>query len=164
MLKTWFIALVSAFFVCNLPIQAGATSHGNSPSPEEVVKRLGYSEKQIEELKQGKIIAIDLKRERGDQLVAAVAARIEAPLATLAGNLEKGLNIERDPGVTAFGAIPNPAKNYAFDKVSYDPSESSEIKRFIKVKPSDTFNLGSEEIAVETMRLNWKVSGISDRA
>ena len=101
MLKKCCSAILPALLVCGLSFQAAADSHGKSPAPEEVVKRLGYSDAQIEQLKEGKIIAIDLERTRGDHLIAAVAARIDAPLATLSGNLMKGLNIERDPGVMA---------------------------------------------------------------
>lgn len=159
MLKTWCCALAPVLLAFSLSFQANADSHGMAPSAEDMVKRLGYSAEQIEALKQGKIVAIDLKRDRGDQLIAAVAARIDAPLATVAENAKTGINIQRDPGVIAVGAIPNPAENHSFDEVAYEASESAEIKRFLAVKPSDTFNLSSEEIDYLQKSLNGIKAG-----
>lgn len=146
MLKRWLGALAPAFLVLVFSPSAGADSHGKAPSTEEMIKRLGYSSEQVEALKQGKIVAIDLERGRSDQLIAAVAARVEAPLAEIAANAKKGMNIQRDPGVIAAGTIPVPANDYGFEKLAYGASDSEEIKRFLAIRPGDTFNLSSEEI------------------
>lgn len=145
MVKKYFSAALPVVLVCAPASPASADGHSKSPTLLEAVKRLGYSDAQIEELKQGKIVAIDLKRDRGDQLIAAVAAGIEAPLAALAETVKKGINIQRDAGVPAFREISG--TNYGFEKVAYETSESPEIKRLLGVKASDTFNLSSKEIA-----------------
>ena len=140
----WQITLVPVLMTCSLSLQAGAAQ---PPSVEEIIKDLGYTDAQIDALEQGKIVAIDLERVRGDQLIAAVAARFNASIATLADSVEKGENIEDDTGVLGFGAIPNPEAGYAFEDVTFDASESGEIEKLLAVKPGDTFNLSSEEIA-----------------
>lgn len=147
MLKRWLAASAAAFLVLVMSPSADADGHGQAPSTEEVIERLGYSPEQVEALKRGEIVAIDLERDRGDQLIAAVAARVEAPLAELAANARKGLNIQRDPGVIAAGAIAEPAHDYGFEKLAFEASDSAEIGRFLAVRPGDTFNLSSEEIS-----------------
>ena len=146
MLKTWCCMLTPALLACGLSFHAAADSHVMAPSAENMVKRLGYTAEQIEALKQGKIVAIDVERSRGDQLIAAVAARIDAPLANISGSAKQGLNIQRDAGVLAFGAIRSPAESGAFDKLSYEVSETAEIKRFLGVRSGGSFNLSAEEI------------------
>ena len=60
-----------------------------------------YNEEDKAALLSGKIITTDLKKTRDDQLIAAVAMQLNAPIATIAENARKGLNIERDKDVMA---------------------------------------------------------------
>lgn len=122
------------------------------PSIDEVLKRLGYTDQDKKALLAGRIIATDVERTREDQLIAAVALRIDTPLSTLAENVKRGRNIERDPGAGEFGVMTEAAHREQLEAVSFP--ETAEVKRLLSVAPDGTFNLSSAEI--ESLRKSLK--------
>jgi len=143
-------------------ILAAAAMHGRPlsaaegsrpPSVDDLLARLGYTDQDKKALLSGKVISTDVKRTRDDQLIAAVAVVLPVPIAELAQGPKQGRNIERDPDVLAFGALSQTTGAEQFGKAAYTASEMDEVKRLLKVKPSDTFNLSSEEIAALRARL-----------
>jgi len=125
---------------------ARAAEDAKPPTIEAVMKRLGYSEEDKTALLAGKIVATDLKRTRDDQLIAAVAMQLNAPIATLAENVRKGLNIEGDKDVSAFGKVSGKGAAEAFEKARYTGDDSDEIAKLIAVKADGTFNLSKSEM------------------
>ena len=138
--------IVAAAAIQGTPLAAAGKTR--PPSVEEVMTRLGYTAQDKKALLSGKIVSTDVKRTRDDQLIAAVAVVLPVPIASLAEGPKQGRNIERDSGVLAFGALSEAAGAEQLGDVSYAATEMDEVKRLLKVKPSDTFNLSSEEIAV----------------
>ena len=124
-----------------------AAEGSRPPSVDDLLARLGYTAQDKTALLAGKVIATDVRRTRDDQLIASVAVVLPVPIAELAQGPTQGRNIERDPEVLAFGALSETAGAGQFAKVAYAASETAEVKRLLKVKPGDTFNLSSEEIA-----------------
>lgn len=116
------------------------------PSVDEMMKRLGYSDQDKKALIAGQIIATDFQRTREDQLIAAVAVRVDAPLSTLAANVKQGLNVELDLGTKAFGALSESNYRDQLSAVSYPETAGDEVKKLLKVKADGTFNLSSAEI------------------
>ncbi len=127
------------------PLSAAEASR--PPTVDDLLARLGYSEQDKKDLLAGKIISTDVKRTRDDQLIAAVAVVLPVSIAELAQGPATGRNIERDPEVLAFGELSQGAGAAQFAEVAFTASETAEVRRLLKVKPSATFNLSSEEIA-----------------
>jgi len=117
------------------------------PSVETVFERLGYSPEARDTLLQGGVVATDLKRTRDDQLIAAVAVLVKAPLATLAENVRLGHNIERDEATSAFGTLDGQAGAAQFAAAGYDEGDKAEIDRLVGVSADGTFNLSKREMA-----------------
>jgi len=124
-----------------------AAEGSRPPTVDDLLARLGYTEQDKKDLLAGKVIATDVKRTQDDQLIAAVAVVLPVSVAELAQGPAQGRNIERDPEVQAFGELSRSAGAEQFGEVAFTASEMAEVKRLLKVKPSDTFNLSSEEIA-----------------
>ncbi len=129
-----------------------AAEGSRPPSVDDLLDRLGYTEQDKKNLLAGKVIATDVKRTQDDQLIAAVAVVLPVTIAELAQGPTRGRNIERDPEVLAFGELSENAGAEQFGKVAFTESEMAEVKRLLKVKPGDTFNLSSEEIAALSAR------------
>jgi len=126
-----------------------ATLAAEGPTPPTIdmlLMRLGYSEGDKAILLSGKFIATDLKKTRDDQLIAAVAMQLNAPIATLVENVRKGLNIERDQGVMAFGKLTDRSETVEFEQALYTIKDRDEIKRLIDLKADGTFNLSKPEM------------------
>jgi hypothetical protein len=143
--------ILAAAAIYGRPLSAAGDSR--PPSVDALLARLGYTDQDKKALLSGKVISTDVKRTRDDQLIAAVAIVLPVPIADLAEGPKQGRNIERDPDVLAFGALSEGAGAEALGKIAYTASEMDEVKRLLKVKPSDTFNLSSEEIASLRTRL-----------
>ena len=135
-----------------------------TPSIDVLLKRLGYNEDDKAALLSGKIITTDLKKTRDDQLIAAVAMQLNAPIATLAENARKGLNIERDQDVMAFGKLTDKGGIEEFGKARYTEKDGDEIKRLIDVKADGTFNLSEEEMKALSKALSGVKAGDSSAA
>ena len=103
------LALLVAAALPAMTNPASAADTPAAPSIDMLLERLGYSQEDKASLLSGKIIATDLKKTRDDQLIAAVAMQLNAPVATLAENARKGLNIENDQDVLAFGKLTDKA-------------------------------------------------------
>lgn len=116
------------------------------PTIDTLLKRLGYTRNDKAALLAGKILATDLKRTRDDQLIAAVAVQLNAPIATLAENVRKGLNIERDKDVLAFGKLTDKAGAEGFERARFTSDDSDEIAKLIAVSADGTFNLSKAEM------------------
>jgi hypothetical protein len=143
------VALAS-LIVAAATLQGGppfAAETSRPPSVDDVMARLGYTDQDKTALLSGKIVSTDVKRTRDDQLIAAVAIVLPVPIANVADGPKQGRNIKRDPAVLAFGVLSESAGGEQFGEVAYAASEMEEVGRLLKVKPSDTFNLSSEEIA-----------------
>ena len=136
-IKTKRLAL-AAFVAAALSGTNGAALAANAATPPSIdvlLKRLGYNEEDKAALLSGKIITTDLKKTRDDQLIAAVAMQLKAPIATLAENARKGLNIERDQDVMAFGKLTDKGGIEEFGKARYTEKDGDEIKRLIEGTP-----------------------------
>lgn len=141
--------LLSALLAAMMAAAGGvamAAETAKPPTIDALLKRLGYSEQDKAALLAGKIVATDLKRTRDDQLVAAVALQLNAPIATLAENVRKGLNIERDKAVLAFGKLTDKGGAEQFQKARFTSDDSEEIGKMIAVKADGTFNLSEAEM------------------
>lgn len=138
-------SIVGAIMILGVPLFAAEGSR--PPSVDDLLARLGYTEQDKAALLAGKVISTDVRRTRDDQLIAAVAVVLPVSIAELAQGPAQGRNIERDPEVLAFGGLSETAGVEQFAKVAFTASEMAEVKRLLKVKPGDTFNLSSEEIA-----------------
>lgn len=123
-----------------------AAESATPPSIDVLLKRLGYSEEDKGALLSGKIIATDLTKTRDDQLIAAVAVQLNASISDLAENARKGLNIERDQDVMAFGRLTGEGGSDAFEKARYTAQDGDEIKQLINLKANGTFNLSKAEM------------------
>jgi len=145
MMRLVFAALV-ATALTGMSGVAPAADAPNPPSLDVLLKRLGYSEADKAALLSGKVIATDLQKTRDDQLIAAVAMQLNAPIATLAENARKGLNIERDEDVVAFGKLTDKGGTEQFAKARYTAKDAEEIEGLIALKADGTFNLSKEEM------------------
>ncbi len=112
---------------------------------EEAAKRLHYNPDDRSALRSERIIATDVKRTRDDQLIAAVCLLLPVPLQTIQGNVERGLNIELDPDVQAFGELSPDAGEAQFAALGYSASEAQEARALLAVEPGERFNLSKAE-------------------
>ena len=116
------------------------------PTVDELFQRLGYSEADKKAILGGKIISMDVKRTRDDQLIAAVALPIKASMAELAAPLKDGSNIPLDVATLAWGEVKTGALE-DFKGVAYSDAEKEEVQKLLRVKAGSSFNVSSEEIA-----------------
>jgi hypothetical protein len=123
-----------------------AAEGAKPPTIDAVLDRLGYTAEHKATLFEGGIVATDLKRTRDDQLIAAVAVLVQAPLATLADNARRGLNIERDEATTAFGRLDGQAGSEQFLAARYDEADRREVERLLGAAADGTFNLSKAEL------------------
>ena len=145
---------VAALFAAWLVALSGVATAAAAPSVDALLERLGYTAEAKAALLEGGIVATDLKRTRDDQLAAAVAVLVQAPLATLAENARRGLNIERDEGITAFGRLESRPGIDQFSAAGYDEADRREVERLLEASPDGTFNLSKAEL--ESLRLAVK--------
>jgi len=127
-----------------------AAETASPPTIDAVLERLGYTPEDKAALLEGRVIATDLKRTRDDQLVAAVAVVVNAPLAALAENARQGFNIERDEEITAFGKLDGQAGLKQFSGARYYEADRREVERLIGATADGTFNLSKSELATLT--------------
>lgn len=139
---------------------AQAADPSNVPSLEEVMQKLGYSAEDKKAFLAEKIVATDIERTRDDQLIASVAVYLPVKIDQIAKNLHQGLNIKRDPGVMAFGALSESGGSEQFASITFTADEKAEAKRFLRVQADDVFNLSSEEI--EALRNEFKGTHADD--
>jgi hypothetical protein len=148
-----FVALGISVFL-GTDLVALAADAPKPPSVDVLLKRLGYSDEDKAALLSGEIIATDLKRTRDDQLIAAVALQLNAPLATLAENARSGLNIAGDEDVLAFGKLTEKGGREEFADARYTEADSKEIQRLIALAANGTFNLSKEEAGILSAAMN----------
>jgi hypothetical protein len=127
-----------------------AAGAAEPPTIDAVLERLGYTPEDKAAFLEGRIVATDLKKERDDQLIAAVAVVVNAPLATLAENARSGLNIERDEDITAFGKLDGPASLEQFAAARFYEADRREVERMVGATADGTFNLSDDELAALT--------------
>ena len=124
------------------------------PSLDEVFKTLGFSQKDVEAVKNGQIVSIEPKRTRDDQLIAAVAVPIKASVAALTDGLKTGRNISVDSDVLGQGKIDpgssDPLAAFAF-------KDSKEIDKLLSNDRAKNFHLSSDEQAM----LEKQLAGLS---
>lgn len=152
--------VLAAIVAAALPVIGKIATAADTPAPPSIdvlLKRLGYSEEDKSALLAGKIIVTDLKKTRDDQLFAAVAMQLYAPLALLAENVRKGHNIEADQNVMVFGKLTAKGGIEEFAKARYTKDDADEVKRLIRVKADGTFNLSRPEMKA----LKGALSGVS---
>ena len=102
-IRTQLCAVLLGVFLagsCGVAVTAEAAE---PPTVDALLERLGYKPEDKAALLEGKIIATDMEKTRDDQLIAAVAVQLNAPIATLAENVRKGRNIENDTATIALG-------------------------------------------------------------
>ena len=143
---------------------ASAADAAKPPSIDVLLKRLGYSEQDKGALLSGKIIATDLNKTRDDQLIAAVAVQLNAPISVLAENARKGLNLERDQDVMAFGKLTGEGGAEAFEKARYTEDDGDEIKKLINLKANGAFNLSKVEMQAVSDALGGLEAGDASAA
>lgn len=139
-----------------------AAAEPSVPSVEEFMQYLGYADEHKNAFLAEKIVATDIKRTRDDQLVALVAVYLPVKIDQLATNLRQGLNIKRDPDVMAFGELREGGGSEQFDRITFAADEKAEVRRLLRVKASNTFNLSSQEI--EQLRNKLKGTSADDPA
>jgi hypothetical protein len=116
------------------------------PTVDELFQRLGYSEADKKAILGGKIISMDVKRTRDDQLIAAVVLPIKASMAELAAPLKDGSNIPLDVTTLTWGEVKTGALD-DFKGVAWSDAEKEEVQKLLRVKASSNFNFSSGEIA-----------------
>ena len=134
------------------------------PSLDEVFQTLGFSQKDVESVKNGQIVSIEPKRTRDDQLIAAVAVPIKASVAALTEGLKSGRNISVDSDVLSQGKIDpsssNPLSAFAF-------KDSKEVGKLLSNDRAKSFHLSSDEQAMlekQLAGLNANQSGSTEKA
>ena len=160
-IRTYFCALLLGAFLAG---SCGVAEAAGPPTVDVLLERLGYEKEDKAALLEGKIIATDLKKTRDDQLIAAVAVQLNAPVATLAENVRKGRNIENDTATIAFGKLDPQGGAEQFAQARYDKGDSREIKSLVDVKSDGTFNLSKEEMAALKKALKGVKANAADAA
>ncbi|MDJ0941946.1 MAG: hypothetical protein QNJ30_00655 [Kiloniellales bacterium] len=146
MLKT----CASALLFLTVTLGAAAAQDTKPPSVDEVMSRLGYSEKDRQALKSGKIVTTDVKRTRDDQLIAAAAVFLPVPVKTLTDDTRKGRGFDQDQGILAYGALSPATEPAEWQAIGFAPSEGAEARKLLGYRGGKDFNLSAEEI--ETLR------------
>lgn len=154
--------LLAALLAASLALGPGAAAA--APTFDDVLNRLGYSAEDKAALLAGKIVATDLKRTRDDQLIAAVAVLVKAPIAVLAENARKGLNIERDDATTAFGRLDGQPGTGQFGAARFYEGDRREVERLFAASADGTFNLSKRELEALKAELPAIMPGYAESA
>ena len=136
------VLLAFAVVLAAAPGRAGPTTELTF---EEAAKRLHYNPEERSDIGSGRILATDVKRTRDDQLIAAVCLILPAPLKTIQGNVKRGLNIELNPDVLAFGELSPGAGAGQFEALAYGEAEAGEARKLLALGPGESFNLSLAE-------------------
>ena len=152
----WMKAFVTITFTLCLSLGSGHAFAGQAPDIDELFELLGYSEADKQAVLSGEIVSVDEQRLRDDQLIAAVAVPLEAPLAAIADQLANGRNLALDTSTLSWSEVKTSASS-DFAGLTYEADEQDEVKSLLKVKAGDRFNFSSEEIAF----LQGKLKGLS---
>ncbi len=134
------------------------------PSLDEVFQTLGFSQKDVEAVKNGQIVSIEPKRTRDDQLIAAVAVPIKASVAALTEGLKSGRNISVDSDVLSQGKI-DPSSSDPLSAFAF--KDSKEVGKLLSNDRAKSFHLSSEEQAMlekQLAGLNANQSGSTEKA
>ncbi len=116
------------------------------PGVDALLKRLGFQEEDKTALLQGKVIGTDLKRTRDDQIVVAMAVKLDVPLSEVTERVSRGRNIEVDSATIAFGKLDPKGDAEQFAKARYDKHDGNEIKMLINLEADGNFNLSKAEL------------------
>ena len=152
--------LALAVAVCT----ASTSSADAPPSLDKVFQTLGFSQKDIEAVKNGQIVSIEPKRTRDDQLIAAVAVPIKASLADLAKGIETGRNISVDSDVLGQGKMETGSSD---PLAAFTFKDNKEIDKLLSSDRAKNFHLSSDEQAMLEKRLaglNANQAGSSEKA
>ncbi len=139
-------AIAIALILCAFAAPARAAEEPSVPSVEAVMRYLGYTAEDEKAFLADEILAKDIERTRDDQLIASVVVYLPIKVDQIAENLRRGLNIQRDHSVMAFGELSEGGGSEQYGQIAYTADEKDELKELIRVKPDDTFNLSSGEI------------------
>ena len=121
-----------------------------APMTADQVLRLTSLDQHLEELKEGKIVAIGLSEVESDtELRVLMGILVPASLQDTVTVLQQqsnanGVLMVEEIGMTAS----NSQLSAVFDKVSYSEEEIEEVKRLLNVSEGSTFNFSSAEISL----------------
>ncbi|HYB43056.1 MAG TPA: hypothetical protein VEL75_14860, partial [Candidatus Methylomirabilis sp.] len=101
-------------------------------------------------LVQGDAVSYPVSENSDRELAVGLAAFVRAPLSQVAEFLASGDLIVQDSGVTAYGAIAEPA---ALSALRFSGSERDEAEGLVAASPGSRFNLSTAEIeALQSLR------------
>lgn len=120
----------------------GHYSLANPPTAEDVFALLGVDKPQINELAQGKLIAVSLPQGSADELAAGVVLYLPAPLAKITARLQPN-DITVDADVTAYAVLSNRSGMNEFGRLSVS---AEEVEALLESKPGYALNLSAQEI------------------
>src|ERR1051325_5666341 len=123
-------------------------THGQTPTPAELAKALGFNDAEIGRIKTGEIVAKDLKEGSEKELAGVLAVLIKRPVAELASVALEGKMLETDPSIRAFRHWkPESSTDEAFAGLGLDEKESGEIELYKRAAAGSKLNLSNGEIA-----------------
>jgi hypothetical protein len=120
------------------------------PTVEEVAKKLGFNEGEIEQIKDGQIINTDLKEGSDKELAGVVAGFFNKPVKDVVVASMLGKMLENDRNIQAFHAwSPDDSADEAFAEfVGMTQTEIAEARIFANASPGSKLNLSTADIAL----------------
>ena len=137
------LAVLSLWVTC-----AGAQAP-TVATPEEVAKRLGFTDAEVAQIKAGQIIRKDLKEGSDKELAGVVGAFFSQPASQLVEVAMQGKMLETAKDMLAFRVWkPDASADEAFADVGLSGSETGEAKIFANASPGSKLNLSTSDIAL----------------
>jgi hypothetical protein len=137
-----WLCLVASLSIAPIPGRAQAL-----PTAEAVATALGFDAAAIRRARAGEVVSRSIQESSRNEIGAAVAMIVKAPLPRISERVRGAGFSELDPSVLAQARIPVPATAASFAGLRIPPEE---LDRLARARPGDELNLSAEEIAALT--------------
>jgi hypothetical protein len=136
------LLLVASLSIAPIPGRAQAP-----PTAEAVTTALGFDAAAVRRARAGEVVSRSIQESSRNEIGAAVAMIVKAPLARISERVRGAGFSDLDPSVLAQARIPVPATADSFAGLRIPPEE---LARLARAQPGDELNLSAEEIAALT--------------
>ena len=145
-MKHMTVMILAVLSLCLTRVSAQAPA---PPSVDEVAKKLGFSDAEIEQIKGGQIVNTDLKTGSDKELAGVVVGFFKQPVSELVGVVMLGKLLEADKSIQAFHVWkPDDSADEAFAELGLNQTETGEARIFANASPGSKLNLSAADIAL----------------
>jgi hypothetical protein len=145
-----------------LVVLAAPAGAAEPMSASQVAQALGFDRAAEQKLLAGEIVTAEREETTAKQLAVSIGMLVKGDPDALATAVLDGQTLKANPAILGFGKIDPEAPAAGLAGVAYTAGEVDEIRKLLKAKAGDEFNLSADELAAlrkVTSQLDPKQAG-----